>query len=189
MAGMAITAATSRLAFDVMLPPEPVVLGVESRPLNNAAAAARTRRGWSPPPPLGRLAADSIAVADAVLFRPLPNRALPASIDLALPMMPGSTSISRDEKVGVSYGVRPRRFCARRHRGGPIGCCRPAAPHRRRAAACHGPPMALRSPGKTRALPTRPAHAPESCPFCRARSRSTFRNCRSADTPLNSSAG
>jgi hypothetical protein len=110
-AGLAILPSTGRLAFDVRLPPDSVVLALEASPLHTPTGpAARTRRGWAPPPTLAQLPADRVALSDLLLVRLPADRALPASLDAALPRMLGSTTVRRSEPLGVfweAYGIPP----------------------------------------------------------------------------------
>ncbi len=98
---------TPRLQFDVALDHEPVIASVESHSLRRPTFA-RTRRGLRPPAALNALSRDSIAVSEPVLFR-LSGASLPNDVDAMLPLMLGTTTVSRNTKLGVfweSYGIR-----------------------------------------------------------------------------------
>lgn len=98
---------TSRLQFDVLLDSVPVIASVESQSMRRAEFA-RTRRGLRPPRSLQTLSRDSIAVSEPVLFR-IAGDSLPRDVEAMLPLMLGTTTLSRQDKVGVfweSYGIR-----------------------------------------------------------------------------------
>jgi len=101
-AGLAITPAVGRLAFDVRSPPDSVVLAIEAQPLHTPTSpAASMRRGWSPPTALQHLPSDSLALSDLLLVRLPADCVLPTSLAFPFFFAPYS-SRSRSSRTGAT---------------------------------------------------------------------------------------
>jgi hypothetical protein len=97
------------VVMQTQLAASPVVVGMEYRS-TQGKAAARTRLGVDPPPPLSASRPGEISVSAPVLLRPSTDGTRPPSSPAAaIPMMLGTTSFPHGSRVGVyweTYGVQ-----------------------------------------------------------------------------------
>jgi hypothetical protein len=81
----------------VAVPSGPALLGVEMVPSDGIGAAARTRFGVEPPPPLSGITRGELALSDIVLARATDGEEAPTSMVALMPRMLGTT-VLRDPK-------------------------------------------------------------------------------------------